>query len=181
MISPQESRGEIACDRCHRRGGKAAFWIGSTHAEYLVRERAIEEPACRRTLCRWIRQGANVSTRQPTIAIVNNEHGITTSLATYLEREGLRVRRYFNTRDALELVDNPADLALLDKTNPPLGGLELYRRIRARHDMPVVFLSAWADEVEQELRGTGSEAQSYIQQPVSHRHVLDVVRKVLTG
>jgi DNA-binding response OmpR family regulator len=35
-----------------------------------------------------------------------------------------------------------ADLALLDKTNPPLGGVELFKRLRARHRMPIIFLSA---------------------------------------
>ena len=117
--------------------------------------------------------------RTPTIALVNNDKNIAARLQTLLEREQFEVRTYANTSDALDLNENPADIALIDKTNPPLGGLELYRRIRARHQMPVIFLSAWAEELEHELRGTGLEAQGYIPMPFSQSVVVSHVRKVL--
>ena len=128
---------------------------------------------------RCIRTKDATLARKPTIAIVNNETSIVRSLGILLEREQFCVRSYSNTHDALELIDCPADLALLDKTNPPLGGMELYRRLRARHAMPVIFLSAWADEIEEQLRGTGQEANAYIQLPFSQRHVIDVIKAAL--
>jgi len=115
----------------------------------------------------------------PTIAVVNNEQHILTSLRMCLEAQQFKVRTYANTADALELLENPADLALIDKTNPPLGGIELYRRIRARHSMPVIFLSTWAEEIEEELCGTGLEAEDYISLPFSQMHVVERIRDVL--
>lgn len=106
---------------------------------------------------------------KPTIAIVNNERNIVTSLRMALEAEGFRVRGYPDTAEALALLEDPADLALLDKTNPPLGGIELFKRLRAQHRMPVIFLSAWAEELEQEHNGTALEAEGYIPTPFSQR------------
>lgn len=114
-----------------------------------------------------------------TIAIVNNEHGICISLRMLFEAEGFRVRCYGDTATALALLDDPADLALLDKTNPPLGGVELFRRLRARHKMPVIFLSAWSEELEQQHKGTELEAEGYHPTPFSHRSIIAAVRQVL--
>jgi two-component system response regulator ChvI len=116
---------------------------------------------------------------KPTIAIVNNDRNILRSLQMFLEAEQFEVRTYSNTADALDLLEIPADLALIDKTNPPLGGLELFRRIRTRHSMPVIFLSAWAEEIAEELCGTELEADDYITTPFSQRHVIERIGKVL--
>ncbi|MBS0234247.1 MAG: response regulator [Proteobacteria bacterium] len=114
-----------------------------------------------------------------TIAIVNNERNIVTSLRMALEAEGFKVRGYADTASALALLGDPADLAFLDKTNPPLGGVELFKRLRARHRMPVIFLSAWAEELEEEHKGTDLEAEGYIPTPFSQRLVIAHVREVL--
>jgi len=82
-------------------------------------------------------------TRPATIAIVNNERNIRTWLRLAFSAEGFKVLEYADTATALELLEDPADLALIDKTNPPLGGVELFKRLRARHRMPVIFLSVW--------------------------------------
>ncbi len=114
-----------------------------------------------------------------TIAIVNNERNIVTSLRMALEAEGFRVRGYTDTVSALALLEDPADLALIDKTNPPLGGVELFKRLRARHRMPVIFLSAWAEELEEEHKGTELEAEDYIPTPFSQRLVIANISEVL--
>ncbi len=62
----------------------------------------------------------------PSIAIVNNEDWLRDFLARALKAEGYAVRTYANTADALTLCEQPADLAILDRTNPPLGGVELF-------------------------------------------------------
>ena len=115
-----------------------------------------------------------------TIAIVNNERNLVRSLTLNLEAAGYEVRAFHRTDVALDaLVRTPADLALIDKTNPPLGGIELLRRLRRHTTMPVLFLSAWADEVEEGLRGSGLEAEGYIQIPVSLAALIDRVRAAL--
>lgn len=116
---------------------------------------------------------------RPTIAIINNERNILTSLRMAFEAEGFRVRCYSDTASALALLEDPADIALLDKTNPPLGGVELFRRLRARHAMPVIFLSGWSDELLEEYRGTDLEAEGYHSTPFSQRAVVAEVKQLL--
>jgi DNA-binding response OmpR family regulator len=118
---------------------------------------------------------------KPTVAIVNNEESIRSSLSWYLENRNYTVRTYADTQSALALLDDPADVTLIDKTNPPLGGLELYRRIRARNKNPVIIMSAWADEVEQSLRHTGESADAYINVPFSQRLVEATIRTLLNA
>lgn len=117
--------------------------------------------------------------QKTTIAIVNNERNIVTSLRMTLEAQEFRVRGYTDTVSALALLDDPADLALLDKTNPPLGGIELFKRLRARHRMPVIFLSAWAEELEEAYKGTELEAEGYVPTPFSQRFLVAYILEVL--
>ena len=114
------------------------------------------------------------------IAIVNNERNLAQSMALDLREAGYEVRVYHRSDLALDaLVQHPAELALLDVTNPPLGGIELFRRLREHTDMPVMFLSAWAEEAAEELAGSGLEAEGYIQIPVSLAELRKRVRAVL--
>lgn len=145
---------------------------------------AFKSSPCRRRIARFTELAEfdvepNSMTRKPTIAIVNNEKNILSSLSKYLESEQFAVRRYPSAVEALDLIDDPADIALLDRSNPPLGGLELFRLIRSRHAMPVIFLSAWAEEISAELFEAGLEADDYIPVPFSNRHVVAIVRAVL--
>jgi len=97
-----------------------------------------------------------------------------------LRAAGYEVRVYHRSDQALHaLIQQPADLALIDRTNPPLGGIELFRRLRQHTAMPVVFLSAWATEVAQQLAGSGLQAEGYIEIPMSYEDVRATVRAVL--
>lgn len=116
-----------------------------------------------------------------TIAVVNDERNIRQSLRWEFERQGYQVRLFASTADALDLIDNPADLALLDYMNPPLGGIELFRRLRRRHRMPVIFLSAWATEVSEMLAAEGLSAEGYVDQPYTVRGLLSEVRAALAS
>jgi DNA-binding response OmpR family regulator len=103
-----------------------------------------------------------------TIAIVNNEQSLAELLAYNLEAAGYRARVYHRSDVALEaLLAEPAELALIDGTNPPLGGIELFRRLREHSAMPVIFVSAWAAEIERTLNRSGIAAEGYVQIPVS--------------
>lgn len=116
----------------------------------------------------------------PTIAIVNDEKLIRKALSEDLRAAGYDVRVYMRTDEALEsLLQEPADLALIDRTNPPLGGVELLRQLRERTDMPVVFLSPWSEELQDELAGSGLEADDYIDVPFSRAHVRSRVKAIL--
>ncbi|MFN0217356.1 MAG: response regulator [Hyphomicrobium sp.] len=114
-----------------------------------------------------------------TIAIVNNEQSLAEVLAYSLEASGHRVRVYHRSDVALEgLIAEPADVALSDGQNPPLGGIELFRRLRKHSAMPVIFLSAWAVEIERTLSGSRLEADGYVQIPVSLVELNERIAKV---
>jgi len=115
-----------------------------------------------------------------TIAIVNNERNLAQMVAMSLRAAGYEVRVYLRSDEALDaLLEAPADLALIDKTNPPLGGIELLRCLRQHTAMPVVFLSAWALELEHQLAGSGLEAEGYIDIPMSFEEIRVKVRALL--
>jgi CheY-like chemotaxis protein len=77
-----------------------------------------------------------------TIALVDDERNILTSLGMALEAEGYKVRTYSDGAAALEaLSEEPVDLAILDIKMPRMDGMELLRRLRQQTGMPVIFTS----------------------------------------
>lgn len=112
------------------------------------------------------------------VAVVNNELDIRYYARRFLKDAGYGVRLYDNTEDALQLIDRPADLAILDTYNPPLGGVELCRRLRGAVTMPVIFMSGQNGVAEEELRGSGFEADRYVC-VTSVMHIADIVRDTI--
>ena len=85
-----------------------------------------------------------------TIALVDDERNILTSLGMALEAEGYKVRTYNDGAAALEaLAEEPADLAILDIKMPRMDGMELLRRLRQLTDMPVIFLTSKDEEIDE--------------------------------
>ncbi len=101
-----------------------------------------------------------------TIALVDDDRNILTSVAMTLEQEGFQVRTYTDGESALQgLSARPADLAVLDIKMPRMDGMELLQRLRARSAMPVIFLTSKDEEVD-ELMGLRLGADDYITQAV---------------
>src|SRR5262249_20752397 len=114
-----------------------------------------------------------------TIALVDDERNILTSLGMALEAEGYKVRTYSDGAAALEaLSEEPADLAILDIKMPRMDGMELLRRLRQQTDMPVIFLTSKDEEID-ELFGLKMGADDYIAKPFSQRLVVERVKAVL--
>ena len=114
-----------------------------------------------------------------TIALVDDERNILTSLSMALEAEGYRVRTYSDGAAALEgLTGEPADLGVFDIKMPRMDGMELLRRVRQQSDMPVIFLTSKDEEID-ELFGLKMGADDYIAKPFSHRLVIERVKAVL--
>ena len=77
-----------------------------------------------------------------TIALVDDDRNILTSVAMTLEAEGFAVKTYNDGAQALEgMTAAPPDLAILDIKMPRMDGMELLRRVRQKTDMPVSFLT----------------------------------------
>ena len=114
-----------------------------------------------------------------TIALVDDDRNILTSVTMLLEQEGYRVRTFSDGASALSALSaSPPDLAILDIKMPRMDGLELLRHLRQTSDLPVIFLTSKDDEID-ELTGLNAGADDYIRKPFSHRLLLERVKAVL--
>ncbi len=114
-----------------------------------------------------------------TIALVDDERNILTSLRMALEAEGYKVRTYNDGAAALEaLTEDPADLGIFDIKMPRMDGMELLRRVRQQSDMPVIFLTSKDEEID-ELFGLKMGADDYVAKPFSQRLVVERVKAIL--
>ena len=114
-----------------------------------------------------------------TIALVDDDRNILTSVAMALEAEGFEVRTYGDGEEALRgLMGRPASLAVLDIKMPRMDGMELLRRMRQKSDLPVIFLTSKDDEID-ELFGLKMGADDFIRKPFSQRLLVERVRAVL--
>ena len=114
-----------------------------------------------------------------TIALVDDDRNILTSLSVTLQSEGFVTRLYSDGEAALKaLVENPPDLAVLDIKMPRMDGMELLRRLREKSDFPVIFLTSKDEELDEAL-GLAMGADDYIAKPFSQRLLLARIRAVL--
>jgi two-component system response regulator ChvI len=114
-----------------------------------------------------------------TIALVDDDRNILTSVSIGLQAEGFRTRIYSDGETALRaLRDEPADLAVLDVKMPRMDGFELLRRLRDHSNIPVIFLTSKDDEADEEL-GLALGADDYIAKPFSQRLLLARIHAVL--
>ena len=114
-----------------------------------------------------------------TIALVDDDRNILTSVSIALQAEGFLTRVYADSEAALKaLTDNPPDLAVFDIKMPRMDGLELLRRLRERHDTPVIFLTSKDDELDEAL-GLALGADDYIAKPFSQRLLIARIRAIL--
>jgi two-component system, OmpR family, response regulator ChvI len=115
----------------------------------------------------------------PTIALVDDDRNILTSVAMTLESEGFVVRTYADGAEALKgITAQPVDLAILDIKMPRMDGLELLDRLRKQGDLPVIFLTSKDDEVD-ELMGLRMGADDYIKKPFSQRLLIERIRALI--
>ncbi|MFC4593349.1 response regulator [Sphingobium tyrosinilyticum] len=115
----------------------------------------------------------------PTIALVDDDKNILTSVSIALQAEGFLTRLYSDPEAALKaLIDNPADLAVFDIKMPGMDGLELLRRLREKNHMPVIFLTSKTDELDEAL-GLAMGADDYIAKPFSQRLLIARIRAIL--
>jgi two-component system, OmpR family, response regulator ChvI len=114
-----------------------------------------------------------------TIALVDDDRNILTSVSIALQTEGFLTRVYSDGESALKaLIENPPDLAVLDIKLPKLDGLELLRRLREKSAIPVIFLTSKDDELDEAL-GLAMGADDYIAKPFSQRLLIARIRAIL--
>ena len=104
-----------------------------------------------------------------TIALVDDDRNILTSVSIALEAEGYRINTYTDGVSALDgFKTAPPDLAILDIKMPRMDGMETLRRLRQKSDLPVIFLTSKEEQID-ELFGLKMGADDFIRKPFSHR------------
>ena len=97
-----------------------------------------------------------------TIALVDDDRNILTSISMALENEGFKVQTYIDAENALVGISrNPPDLAVIDIKMPRMDGEELLRRLRKKTAIPILFLTSKDEEVD-ELLGLKLGADDFI-------------------
>lgn len=114
-----------------------------------------------------------------TIALVDDDRNILTSVSIALQAEGFRTRVYTDGETALKaLIENPPDLGVFDIKMPRMDGLELLRQLREKSTLPVIFLTSKDDEIDEAL-GLALGADDYIAKPFSQRLLIARIRAIL--
>lgn len=122
---------------------------------------------------------ATADAPQQTIALVDDDRNILTSVSIGLQAEGFATRVYADGAGALKaILDNPPDLAIFDIKMPRMDGLELLRRLREKSALPVIFLTS-KDEEPDEALGLAMGADDYITKPFSQRLLVARIRAIL--
>ncbi|WP_374280081.1 response regulator [Novosphingobium sp.] len=116
---------------------------------------------------------------QQTIALVDDDRNILTTVSIGLQAEGFATRVYSDGAAALKaLLENPPDLAVFDIKMPRMDGLELLRQLREKSALPVIFLTS-KDEEPDEALGLAMGADDYITKPFSQRLLVARIRAIL--
>ena len=97
-----------------------------------------------------------------TIALIDDDRNILTSISIALEKEGFKVQTYIDGESALiGLTRTPPDLAIIDIKMPKMDGEELLKKLRKKTSLPVIFLTSKDDEID-ELLGLKLGADDFI-------------------
>ena len=112
------------------------------------------------------------------ILVVEDERELNALIRRHLEDEGHSVAQAFDGPSALAAAqhDHP-DLVILDWMLPRLDGMEVCRRLRRESIVPILMLTARADEVDRVL-GLEVGADDYLTKPFSIRELLARVRAI---
>ena len=117
--------------------------------------------------------------RYATLLVVEDDVTINEALTDRLVAEGFRVIQSYDGPSAVAQHDeHRPDLVLLDLMLPGFDGLEVCRRIQAERPVPVLMLTARADETDM-LVGLGVGADDYVTKPFRMREVVARVRTLL--
>ena len=115
----------------------------------------------------------------PTIALVDDDRNILTSVSIMLEGEGFSVQTYNDGQSAYDAFGRSLpDLAVLDIKMPRMDGMDLLQRMRQKTNIPVIFLTSKDDEID-EILGLRMGADDYVKKPFSQRLLLERIKTLL--
>lgn len=103
--------------------------------------------------------------RDISVLVADDEKEIADLVAIHLEKEGYKCFTVSDGQEAVLVVENqPIDLLIVDIMMPKMDGFEVTRRIREKHNMPIIFLSAKASDFDK-VQGLVIGADDYMTKP----------------
>ena len=121
-----------------------------------------------------------MATASPRILVVDDEQPVQQLLDRTLRSEGYDVVPALDGEQALdEFHKQPFDLVMLDVMLPKLDGFEVCRRVRAESSVPIIMLTAKAEEIADRVLGLELGADDYIIKTCSMRELRSRVKAVL--
>lgn len=112
------------------------------------------------------------------LLIIEDDEAIRMGLTYYLEQESFNVLEAKNAKVGLDLYDNDIDIVLLDINLPDKNGFDLFKELKAKKDVPIIFLTANDLEVSI-VRGLDMGADDYITKPFKARELISRIKNVL--
>jgi DNA-binding response OmpR family regulator len=113
------------------------------------------------------------------ILVVDDEQNILDVVKAYLEKESFEVISAMDGKTAIDIFNRGSiDLIILDLMLPELTGEEVCRRIRASSSVPIIMLTAKAEE-DEKIEGISIGADDYLTKPFSVRELVVRVRALL--
>jgi len=114
-----------------------------------------------------------------TVVVVEDDAHIADLLDVYLREAGFRVLQAAHGERGLELIaQHQPEMVLLDIGLPDIDGFEVCRRLRAKSNVPVLFLTARDGEIDRIL-GLELGADDYVTKPFSPREIVARVKAIL--
>ncbi len=113
------------------------------------------------------------------VLLIDDDRKLQELLANYLQQNGVTIRYAPDGLQGLAMLDSDVfDAVLLDVMMPGIDGFEVCRRIRAKHTVPIVMLTAKGDETDR-IVGLELGADDYLPKPFNPRELLARLRAVL--
>ncbi|MEZ7890176.1 MAG: response regulator transcription factor [Candidatus Wallbacteria bacterium] len=114
-----------------------------------------------------------------TLLLIEDDAKIADFIVKYAKNENFGIVHVTDGKAGLlEAINNKYDLIILDIMLPKMSGLDVCREIRKNSNIPIIFLSARADEIDRVL-GLEIGADDYVTKPFSPRELLARVKAVL--
>ena len=111
-----------------------------------------------------------------TVLVCDDDSAILESIRIYLENEGYNVLTASDGIEAVEMVDdNEIHCLVMDVMMPRLDGLRATVRIREKHNLPIIFLSAKSEDTDK-ITGLGFGGDDYVTKPFNPLELVARVR-----
>ncbi len=120
-----------------------------------------------------------MATQAQTVLVVEDESSIASFVSLYLKNAGYGVRAVGTGQEALDEVarSQPA-LIVLDLMLPDIDGIDVCRRIRQKHEVPILMLTARDEDVDK-IIGLEVGADDYLTKPFNPRELIARVKSIL--